>query len=98
MLVTPAVHEPEPLKKQPYTARFAFFPGTVENPEVEHLDRPRAIRAPYDEQVGGLQIAMHDAERVSFGDGLACLQHELHRYLASKTNYYSSRSARCPLL
>ena len=43
--------------------------------EVEHLDAGRAVGARGEEEVGGLEVAVDDAERVRLGERLAGLQH-----------------------
>src|SRR5882672_9838739 len=55
--------------------------GHLRDAEVEDLDGKRAIWPPNHEQIGGFQVAMHDTERVSFGDGFASLQDELRGLL-----------------
>ena len=47
--------------------------------EVQHLDARAAIDPTGDEQVGWLEIAVHDAECVRFGDRLTRLEQEFDR-------------------
>jgi hypothetical protein len=51
--------------------------GALRDTEVEDLRLQETVTTLDDEEVGGLEIPMDDAERVSFGDRLARLDHEL---------------------
>ena len=51
------------------------------DPEVEHLDRERAVGATCRKRFAGFEIAVDDAERVGLGDGLAGLEDVLDRLL-----------------
>ena len=61
-------------------ARGQRVPGVGEDlgdAEVEHLEQRPAVEALGDEEVGGLDVAVHDADGVSLGDGFAGLEHEV---------------------
>jgi hypothetical protein len=57
--------------------KLAVHRRKLRDSEVEDLEQQRSIGTSRDEEVGRLDVAMHDAERVRLGQGLACLQHQI---------------------
>jgi hypothetical protein len=51
----------------------------LRDPEVEDLEQHAAVGARRQEQVGRLDVAVHDAERVRLGERLAGLDHQVDR-------------------
>ena len=77
-------------------------PRDLRDAEVEHLDGELPVGPTDAEEVRRLEVAVHDAERVRLGDGLARLQHELggllHRQRAALARARPTRSRPCEVL